>query len=371
MRDKKSLAYQYIQMIAVVGDFPADELKRMDGGEQYRGKVITDLKGNKCIKTYHKDNIRSFRLTAKSKQMLLEDMPSRFSFYFNGGSDTNQIRSSITRRLRLHRIAQTIITMKHANIAFFLDEKPDIFGCGVTECSPQMLSIPRIPAFYSSREIKNTGIEANKIRGTRAVGALLTASELLLVHNTGDVVMKWDVKSEMRIKAVLRNLCNQQLPKTHANATIKAIMLGTTIGIGYQLLTSSGGAKHNYFMLDGSFEHFHYITHDHAGAILLKLLCNTALRAKLNDILTQDLSAPDAKLLIENDGIDESGNPLLLAYDFNMPRLARFNTALRLQNRHGTAICFDYQREALSAFFGERVTIQTIDLQKFERGFFP
>ena len=370
MRDKNSLAYQYMQLIAIVGDFSADEVKRMDGGEQYKTKIIADLKRKKLIKAYNKDSIRSFRLTANGKQMLLADNRSRFSFYFNGGSDTNQIRSDLIRRLRLHRIAQTVLTMKHTGIALFPDEKPDIFGCceNATDL-PQ--SPPRIPAFYSSRETKNNGIEANKIRGTRAVGILLSATDLFLVHNTGDAVMKWDAKSEMRMKAVLRNLCNQQLSITHANTTIKAIMLGSTIDMGYQLLTGNGGAKHNYFMLDGSFEQFHYVTHDHAGEVLLKLLCDAPLRMKLNATLTQDLTEPDMKMLIENDGLDESGNPILLAYDFNMPRIARFNTALHLQDRRGTVICFDYQRDVLSAFFGGRVTIRTIDLQKFERRFFP
>ena len=372
MRDKNSLSYQLMQLIAIAGDFPSDEIKRMEGGEHYKGKVIADLKNNKIIKTYYKDHIRSYRLTIKGKRMLLADNLSRFAFYFSGSADTNQYRSTLTKRLRAHRIAQAMLTMKQADIALFPDEKIDLFDC-CEQCdeTPHERTRIKIPAFYNSREMKSIGIEANKFRSARAVGVLLTNNELFLVHNTVDTVMKWDVKTEMRVKAILRNLCNQRLPETHANTTIKAIMLGANIDIGYQLLTSNGGTKHNYFMLDGSFEHFHYVTHDHAGEVLLKLLCDATLRTKLVDILTQDLSAPDTKLLIENDGIDESGNPVLLAYDFNMPRLARFNTALRLQNHQGTAICFDYQRDALSAFFGERATIQTIDLQKLERRFFP
>lgn len=52
-----------------------------------------------------------------------------------------------------------------------------------------------------------------------------------------------------------------------------------------------------------------------------------------------------------------------------MLRLSRFNTALSFHGLSGHIICFDFQKAVLQQYFGEAVTIETIDLQKFEGRF--
>ena len=52
---------------------------------------------------------------------------------------------------------------------------------------------------------------------------------------------------------------------------------------------------------------------------------------------------------------------------FLMPRIQRFDTALELQGRVGTLICFDFQEPVLRRICGPRVTIQSIDFEIFER----
>ena len=73
---------------------------------------------------------------------------------------------------------------------------------------------------------------------------------------------------------------------------------------------------------------------------------------------------------MEHDAIDEKENPVLFAYTCDLPRIMRFNTALRLQNRMGTLICFDFQADVLRRYCGEQVRIQSIDFEKFEGRFF-
>lgn len=43
------------------------------------------------------------------------------------------------------------------------------------------------------------------------------------------------------------------------------------------------------------------------------------------------------------------------------------DTALELHGMTGTLICFDYQEEALREICGQRVILQSIDFQQFER----
>lgn len=90
------------------------------------------------------------------------------------------------------------------------------------------------------------------------------------------------------------------------------------------------------------------------------------LQREMNAILCENLQPADKTLTIENNGLDGSGNPGFLAYLIDMPRIARFAGALDAQGRNGTIICFDFQKEILSKYCGERVSFETIDFEKFE-----
>ena len=101
--------------------------------------------------------------------------------------------------------------------------------------------------------------------------------------------------------------------------------------------------------------------------------CSAILKKKeeLHRILSLDLTERRANWRIENDAIDKNGDPVLFAYSCDMPRIARYNTALELQGRNGMLICFDYQRSVLERYCGSRIRFQTIGFDKFERRFFP
>lgn len=370
--EKSTQAHQLLELIAISGEFPAGALHRLTGANTYKEKLITGLKGEKLIRTHYKNKLRGYRLTTTAKKMLLEENYDRFSFFLEGNVETNLLKSEITRRLRLHRISEVYLTMHNAGVQIYRDEKPDIFrpaeeSAAATQ-SPAVIS----PAFYNSREFKDIGQDALKIQNARSVGILLTPEEVYIVYNTDGALMKWDYKSEMRTKALMKYyLCQECLPHQYAAESVKGMIFGSNMEMAYQLLTSTGGYKRSYFVLDGNFDSFVFLTSDKNGELLLKLLCDSEKRYELEELLSGNLSPPNRKLLIENDGIDESGNPVLFGYSFDMPRISRFNSALNLQNKAGTLICFDFQKEALAKYCSGLVSIQTIDLIKFERRFFP
>ena len=62
---------------------------------------------------------------------------------------------------------------------------------------------------------------------------------------------------------------------------------------------------------------------------------------------------------------------MLFGYLLDIPRIHRFCNALQLQERHGTLICFDFQKEVLERCYGGLVTFETISFEKFERRFYP
>lgn len=153
-------------------------------------------------------------------------------------------------------------------------------------------------------------------------------------------------------------------------ADVRGLIFGDGMEMAGHLMAGKGEARRGYFMLDGSYDSFCYLTSDHRGEVILKLLCDPEKRMALNELLSSDLNAKEPGWLVENDAIDQDGDPVLFAYDFDMPRIVRFTTALGLHGRRGTILCFDFQADVLRRYCGERVRFQTIGFDKFEGRFF-
>lgn len=138
--------------------------------------------------------------------------------------------------------------------------------------------------------------------------------------------------------------------------------------LAYDILKETEGRQ--YFILDGNYEHFYYLTNDQQGERLLSLLCSKAMTERLEDILCNDLYESETAVNFECDAFDAGGVPVLLSFFCDLPRIKRFDTALQLQNKSGTLICFDFQRDALERYCSKKITFKTIDFQKWERSFF-
>jgi hypothetical protein len=303
--------------------------------------------------------------------MLLTDNDERFGFYLTGNADTNYYKSDITRRLRLKSLAETLVTMQNAGVSVYRDEKPDIFYPPNAYDEPPTFWVTT-PVFYNSKEVKEVGVNSLKIKGSRFTGALLTESVIYIVYNTGDSLMKWENNFEVRTKTLLwHTLSIERMPEQYFSQLICGLMLGDTMEQAYQLLTSKSGKKQHYFKLDNTFDYFPFVTNDRYGEVLLRLICDTEKRNELDSILAVGLNPHNPGSVVENDATDENGEPVLFAYDCDMYRIKRFNSALSIHGRFGTLICFDYQEDVLRRYCSENVRIETIDFDKFEKKFFP
>lgn len=351
-------------MTALSGEFPADQLSRLIPSQAYAEKVITQLKAEKLIRIHYRDKLRGYRLTKKSKEMLLQDNPARFVFYLTGNTETNQIRSEPTRRMRLHQKSESYITLYHAGIPLYPDAKPALFS----ECPVPTVNTKNFPLFYSSREIKQLGPDTTKIRNSRSIGILLTERYVYVLYNTGCALLKWEYRTEIRVNAFLQYYLKEN--PYHRPPEVRGIMLGRNMDTALRLMTSTGGYKKTQFMLDTTYEHFHYVPNTPEGEILLKLLCSTKLQHKLNQLLSSDLLPSNSQLTIEHDALTAAGDAVLFAYDFDMVRINKFNTALKLFGYHGVLIAFDFQMPVLKEYLGTRLQYSSIDFHKFKRGFF-
>lgn len=368
--DTTTITYRFLTLIAISGECSTEALPLLGASESYGEKVITKLKEDNLIKTHYKDKLRGYRLTNVAKKLLLLENPNRFSFFLSGQTETNHPKSDYPRRLRLQQASILYVLMQNADIKIFRDEKPALFHPLLRE--PVALSLP---VFYHSREIKELGAEQIKINNSRTLGILLTGKTIFAVYYTGNSTMKWEYRTELKVKAMLSYHVSQGIlstihisPAYHPNTPFKALIIGENMDTALKLLNSDGGYKKSYFCLDASFEYFHYAPASSEGITLLKLLCSYELIQQLKQLLLSDLYAPCPDFALEHDAVYDN-RPVLLAFDFDMLRISRFSTALSLHGLYGHLICFDFQKEVLQQYFGESVTIETIDLDKFERRF--
>ena len=366
---RQSQAYNILSLIAISGELPKEQVYRLPGGGEYkRIKVIPSLKEKKFISTYYNDKLRGYRLTSNSKNELLADNRERFEFYLTGSIETNQPKYEIRRRLRLKSIAEAFVTMQNAGVAVYRDEKPDIF---YPEAELKQTLSVTAPAFYNSREMKNYGIDFNKVRGSRSVGVLLTQSKIFVVYNTGGSVMKWDFRAEVRTRTLLGVILGiERLPCQYRNSDVCGLMLGDSMEQFYQLLTNKSRLKERGFKLDNTYDNFLYLPNDSNGEMVLRLLCDDGKTQELNRILSLDFNECNPGMLVDNDAVDQNGNPVLFAYDCNMTRIVRFSGGLEIHDMKGTIYCFDFQADVLRRYCCNNVIFETIKTDKFKRLFF-
>ena len=351
-----------ISMIAICGEMPVDQLTRLPGGYEYKISIIKQLKKKHMIKTFYKDGLRGLRLLLPAKDELLKQNDERFSFYLTGVSETNHIRSEVPRRLRLHRMAETLITMQNGKVEIYRDNKPHIFA-------PERIET-RIsyPAFYSSREIKEMGIDTIKIKGARSMGTLMTESRIYAVYNIGDSLIEWDYKAEMRYKALLKTMvCQDRMKHQYSVDSIDGLVLGNSMELAAEILRQT--QNENYFLMDGGYPHFYFLTNDYKGERILQMMCSTEKNELMLDLLGDSYYDQDPTYPIENDAIDEDGNPVLFACTCDLVRIKRFINAID-DKRRGTIVCFDFQKDILQSVCNEQIELKIVSFEKWERRLF-
>ena len=364
-------AYQLLSLIALSGECSVDIITYMGISPSYAEKLITKLKDEGYIKTHYRDRLRGYRLTNRGKKFLIGSNPDRFLFYLSGNTDTNRPRSDFTRRLRLQQTSIVYVMLQNAGVSLYRDEKKLLF----TQDATKQRNL-KLPAFYQAREVKELGAEAVKINNSRTMGVLLAPRRLYAVYYTGGSLMKWEYRTELKVKTLLQFHAsrgvlskNNIYPWYHPDTPIRALIIGENMDMAVKLMKSTGGYKKSFFCLDASFDGYHFIPASKEGEVMLQLLCNPELKKELEKLLVSDFLPVDKTLGLEHDAVSD-GIPVLLCHDCEILRITRFFTSLSLHGLKGKIICFDFQKEALEEYFGGAVMLETIDLEKFKRRYF-
>lgn len=355
-------------MIAISGELPSDSLRLFHRNIKYARTVMYDIRDKDLMRIYYRDKIRGYRLTPQAKAALLKQNPSRFSPYLTGLVETNRIKNTPIRRQRLHCLGEVNIMMTSSEVAVFPDQKPAVFA-------PDAVKEQKIQsaAFYSSREIKQMDKENTiKLSGSQMAGVLLTPANAYITYNSRKELLDLDYRYEQRCHTLVSGtLCNNLPNLQYEPENICGLMFAKNLSAIRHILYTENTNLRDFFLLDGDYHHFYYLTTDHYGEIMLRLIASPQKQESLNRILRQDLIPSKTIVPFDCDGIDRNGLPVLFGYLLDFPRINRFSTSLKLHEKNGIVICFDFQRNLLAEFMDSRISLQSISFEKFERSFFP
>ena len=400
----KSQAQLLMELTAISGEYPADNIHRIIPSPSYAKKVVAALIADKMLKLVNKGNVRGYRLEIKAKRQLLAENHARYKDYMEGATDTNKLRSAHSRRLRLHSAAEVYTLMLGAGVRIFKDTKPKVYlldeaanpsqtisGSSEgktplnttntsTQGNPSQSSVESseckatiaitTPCFYSSREQK--GEDDKAIRGSRAVGTLLTPTHVYAVYNTGNVESQWREGVEERYMEEVRNyICRRLLLAQYNGDAVGGILIGADFKILMDYLTAETKTGAARSFLTETYWPFYFITNDNYGTVQLRLLCDNATMTSLKTGMFKKYRPHDIKHPVEHDVLTEDGNPVLFCFLLDIPRLIKFRMGLLLREKIGRVIAFDFQETMLREYLGEEVEIKTLSLDAFMKMFYP
>ena len=375
-----------LAVTAVSGELPTAQVSRLPGAMTYKQKAITQVKKDHLLHVYSRNNLRGYRLTGVSKRALIKQYPERYQPLLSGETTLNAPKYSDKHRARLHRMAEAFVSMLNAGVLVFPWEKPAVFQ---PDNSLSDISLPQ-PSYYSSLEVKEMGLQGRKIRGSRATGLLFADSAVFAVYNVGPADMRWDYHAETRLKAMMQtDLCEYRINGHYATHQLHAILFADDMNQLEKMLEDAKieveskiksekeaevekaeKAKTVHFLLYGSYEHFHFLTNDRRGEMILRFLTERETKVSLDGLLMNGLRRSNSGWGLEHDGFDKDGTPVLFGYSCDLSRIKRFAEALDKRGANGTLICFDFQMEALRKLCGDHVDFQCIDPDAVEEAVF-
>lgn len=353
-----------LAITALSGETSLAAMEQILPSKRYRYSITEQLQAANMIRPYTKDKVKGYRLTNHAKRVLCETAPQRYESALQGHTHTNHVPSELPRRLRLHRISETLAMMLRCGVPIFPDEKVNLFKTGTIV----PVSVP-LPAFYLSKEIHAIGDLSIKIKNARMTGVLLAEREYFLVYNTGAGVMRWTPESENRTMTFLsQHFRNEIRWNQYSDQYANAVMLGADMSVAEQLLTSLGGFHHLYFDLrDNLFEHFHFLPTTPDGCTVLQLLLNSQARAALNADLQNAFGPKTLGQNFDYDATSGSDTAVLFCWDFDMIRLKNFYEGILSRGLSGLVMAFDFQQETLEHYLGDAATVHPMSLEKTRR----
>lgn len=347
---KKNFERTLLEIIGLVGEYPYKEIYLFGYTKNYMVKIIRKLKKEGVICIYYKDRLKGIRFTKEYINELKKQGGK-----LKGINSSYKNKSDKTKRIRVHKIAETMLLMYKSDIKIFGYEKPITDGDLLYKINQTKSSM-----FYSSVELKKGNADKFKvISSSRFIGILLTNKNQYIVYNCGNSLMKWSKYSEDKALLFFKYL---EENNKYQDDT-KQVMIVDNLEILSPLLNTVKTKPSKLgFRLDLSNEGFYCITKDLNGAFTLKLLCDTENYNKLVRTVTVGFTKINE---YSKEFIDLDGKEVIICFLLDMVKLVKFTNSIEQKQSKGKIICFDFQKQAIKNYCGSSdIEIVTVDSKK-------
>ena len=333
---------QILQLTALSEEMSERALDRLNDSRRYTDNCLSQLRQEKMLVQYKSDELTGHRLAPKGKHYLEGKYPDRFA-------DVKRVRLDLLHRRRYMRSSEVLTMMYNLGIPIFADDKPKLYA-PLADSSQSSQS-----AYYTSYEVKDRGEESIKIKNARFNGLLRCCMGDYLVYNTGASVIKWESMSEFRAAELVGRLLGSE---------IRQMIIGDTMDTAWDLLTSDGGPEHQYFELDDFIPSIVFVPNDAYGDFFLRMNCLSDSIKRLKYSVLQKMNLQPCPNSLDCDGYADAKTAVLFACDMDLKRIRNLKAGADVGHLKLIVICFDFQAELLSRYYGNLATIRTIDARK-------
>lgn len=357
MVTRKSQSYRLLALAAMCGECSKGAMVLLMPQESYRKKLQLQLIGNKLLKTYEKDAVKGYRLSRRSKMLLLQMDAERFGFFLEEGADGNMRRSKLPQRERQHRVSEVLAMMESSGAAVYRDEKEPAFEDGEEQIAAASQS-----AFYLPKEVKCQTDLSVKMMNSKLAGVWLTESAVWICYNMGPRLINWYENVEFRANILVRSILHKK--GVHFDGSC-AVLFGE--GMAQAKLCLEDPKTRAYF-LNSPFERVCFMPLDERGKVMLQLIGDRDMDDYLRKVLMEDLTQEGIGR-IACDGVSSEGRFVLLCTDMDLKRLIRFNLQMRYMNGKGEVYCFGFQKDVIRDFCAEGIEIMEVDFEIVKEAF--
>lgn len=349
MTQLSSLKDEILHLAALSGELSKAALSRMNASPKYIGNCIYTLQQEHMLIPCSRDDLIGYRLTPKGKHYLTRTFPSRFADFFASDNGANKVRLDVIHRRRNLNASEILTTMYKLHVSLFIDEKPKLYD-SFADSSQSSQAI-----YYTSFEVKNIGEDGIKINNSRFNGLLRCHMGDYLLYNMGAGLIKWEAASEDRAVNLLG---------VYLQSQVKQIVMGQSMELALDMLKCEGGKQHQYFRIDEMAASLYFVPITDEGDFLLHMNCLTDFMQRLKYSILQKMNLHPCPNALDCDGYIDDTTAVLFACDMDLKRIRNMKIGAEARMLKAIILCFDFQAELLSRYFGGAATIRTIDARK-------
>ena len=355
-----------LEMLIMIGysiEFPTNLAKRIEGHWDWNRHImyraIEDGYVSLLRKKVGKHVLRSLHITEKGISYIAERDPKALAMIYSRTDDGMRVYPSWTEKIRrYHAIATGLIMARAAGAVYPPDEKPSLMALGreVDTLHPD----PDTVYYYSPFELRSALEEKEDrltMKSSRLIGVIIRGHRCYFMYYTGWTRMFWLQHAEENYAGgIVRHLKIRGFPIR----TISQIVIGNKMCIAEKLCHSPGTYGSRYFVVSDEFNSCFFVTNDHAGDELLRLIVDPDLALRFDRQALAGFLQPRMNTRAY-DAIDPEGNrPVILNYMCDLQRIMKIDLNPFGYNDSPVMLCLDYQAQTIQHITGPGVEVRVI-----------